>query len=255
MNKYELYNLDCLNLSTEPVDLVYLDPPYSCESEDTYYGVGSNFDEFISYMADRLNHIKKLMKKDSNIVIHMDYKAIHYIKIEMDKIFGRDNFRNEIIWGFSNPASAKRWLPRKHHTILWYGIGDYIFNQPRIPYKTKMNVGGSTAWSKKKIPWEEYEKKGKLLEDWWVDIPAICRNEPEKNGYATQKPNKLMERVVTTWSNRESRVLDPFCGSGSFLEAALINERFPIGSDKSSEAITISKKRLDLVKQSVLNII
>jgi DNA modification methylase len=246
--KYELHNTDCLGLVTEPVDLVYLDPPYSCESEDEYYGVGSSFDEFVSYMADRLNAIKKLMKKDSNIVVHMDYKAIHYVKVSMDKIFGRDSFRNEIIWGFSNPASAKRWLPRKHHTILWYGLGEYVFNQPRVPYKTKMNVGGAAAWSKEKIPWEHYEQRGKLLEDWWVDIPAICRNEPEKNGYATQKPLKLMERVVTIWSNPGDRVLDPFCGSGSFLEAALAAKRFPVGSDKNPKAIALAKQRLDVVK-------
>lgn len=250
--KYELFNTDCINLTTDLVDLVYLDPPYSSVSEDSYYGVGDTFEDFIKYINDRLEVINKLMKPNSNILIHMDYKAIHYVKVCMDKIFGRNNFRNEIIWGFSNPTSVKRWLPRKHHTILWYGMGEYTFNQPRVPYKTKMNVGGSSAWSKDKIPWEYYEKKGKLLEDWWVDIPAICRNEPEKNGYATQKPLKLMERIVSTWSNTGDRVLDPFCGSGSFLEAALLAKRFPVGSDKNSEAISIAKNRLDSINNIFL---
>jgi DNA modification methylase len=235
-------------LKTDPVDLVYLDPPYSSEEEDEYYGVGKTFDDFLYYMESRLGHIKKFMKPDANILVHMDYKAIHYIKVAMDEIFGRENFRNEIIWCFSNPASVKRWLPRKHNTILWYGIGNYTFNPPRIPYKTKMNVGGDAAWSKEKIPWEHYEKKGKLLEDWWIDIPALCRNEPEKTGYATQKPFKLMERIVEVFSNPGDRVLDPFCGSGSTLEAAILRDRFPVGCDKNEEAIKIAKKRLDATK-------
>lgn len=248
---YDLHNIDCKDLLIDPVSLVYLDPPYSCESEDSYYGVGSNLQEFVDYMVERFISIKKNMTKDSNILCHMDWKAIHYIKVAMDTVFGRENFRNEIIWCFSNPASTKRWLPRKHNTILWYGMGDYVFNPPRVPYKTKMNVGGDSAWSKEKIPWEQYEKKGKLLEDWWVDLPAICRNEPEKNGYATQKSLKLMTRVVEIWSNPGDRILDPFCGSGSFLEAGACLDRVVIGSDKSSSAIEIAKNRLELLKDNI----
>lgn len=250
---YELQVTDCKDLVTEPVSLVYLDPPYSCESEDVYYGVGETFDGFLTYMKDRLLNIKKLMAKDSNILVHMDGKAIHYIKVIMDELFGRDNFRNEIIWCFSNPANAKRWLPRKHNTILWYGMGNYVFNQPRIPYKTKMHVGGDSAWSKEKIPWEHYEKKGKMLEDWWIDIPALCRNEPEKTGYDTQKPLKLMQRVIEVWSNPQERVLDPFCGSGSFLEAGAILNRAVVGSDKNSKAIEIAKTRLEGLKSNIFS--
>lgn len=251
--RYELYNVDCRDLVIDPVSLVYMDPPYSSETEDIYYGVGATFQDFLDYMKERLVNVKSIMSKDSNILVHMDYKAIHYVKVMMDELFGRDNFRNEIIWGFSNPASAKRWLPRKHNTILWYGMGEYVFNQPRIPYKTKMNVGGDTAWSKEKIPWEKYEQRGKLLEDWWIDIPAICRNEPEKTGYATQKPLKLMQRIVETWSNPNERILDPFCGSGSFLEAGTILDRFVIGSDKSPKAIELSKSRLEDLKANIFS--
>jgi len=251
--KYELHNLDCKDLVTDPVSLVYMDPPYSCLSEDIYYGVGDTLDEFVEYMKVRLTNIKSIMAKNSNILVHMDYKAIHYIKVMMDELFGRDNFRNEIIWCFSNPASTKRWLPRKHNTILWYGMGDYSFNQPRIPYKTKMNVGGDSAWSKEKIPWEHYEKKGKLLEDWWIDIPAICRNEPEKNGYATQKPFQLMKRIVDTWSNEGDRILDPFCGSGSLLEAGASIGRIAVGSDKNPAAIEIAKTRLESLKNNIFS--
>jgi DNA modification methylase len=244
MNKYELHLTDCKDLVIDPVDLIYLDPPYSSKKEDEYYGEGETLDEFLAYMKERLENLQKLMKPSANILVHVDYKAVHYLKVMMDGMFGRDSFKNEIIWCFSNPASAKKWLPRKHNTILWYGVGDYIFNQPRIPYKTKMNVGGAAAWSKEKIPWEKYEQKGKLLEDWWTDIPALCRNEPEKTGYATQKPRKLMQRVVEIWSNAESRILDPFCGSGSLIETGVSLGRYSIGSDKSKQAIDIAQERV-----------
>jgi adenine-specific DNA-methyltransferase len=242
--KYDLKLADCLELQdSEGFSLIYLDPPYSFASEDSYYGVGDNLHDYLSYMMDRLQHLKTMMLPDSNIIVHVDSKCVHNLKVMMDSIFGRENFRNDIVWCFSNPASSKRWLPRKHQNLLWYGQGDYAYNEQRIPYKTKMNVGGKTAWSKEKKDWEEYEAKGKILEDWWTDIPAICRNEPEKNGYATQKPLALMNRVVKLWSNEGDRVLDPFMGSGSFIESALRLGRFPVGCDKASEAVGIVEER------------
>lgn len=246
MNNYELHNTDCLNLSTTPVDLVYLDPPYSCKSEDSYYGVEQNIEDFVSYMRNRLQLLSTLMKPDANILVHMDYKAVHYIKVEMDKIFGRDNFRNEIIWCYSNPSQNTRYLPRKHNTILWYGMGKYTFNSPRIPYTSSLKVGGKTGW-KQSTDTTSYLEKGKLLEDWWTDIPALCRNEPEKTGYATQKPNKLMQRIVEVYSNEGDRVLDPFCGSGSTLEACARLGRFPVGCDINPAAIELSRSRLDCI--------
>ncbi len=249
MNKYELYNIDCINLSVKNISLVYLDPPYSCKEEDAYYGKESSFDGFINYIVDRLKIIKDCILPDSNVFIHMDYKAIHYIKVEMDKIFGRKNFQNEIIWCFTNPGSPSKWLPRKHQTILWYGMGDYYFNLPRISYTSKLNVGGKTSWSKEKKPVENYYGKGKPLEDWWIDVPAICRNESEKVGYATQKPNKLMTRIIENWSREGDRVLDPFCGSGSFLANAVKLNRYAIGCDENPTAIEITKNRIEKNKQ------
>mgnify|MGYP001372106973 CR=1 FL=1 len=242
--KYDLHVKDCLELrDSEGFSLIYMDPPYSYKGEDTYYGVGDNLHDYLDFMSDRLRVMQELMLPDANIVVHVDYKCVHNLRVLMDSIFGRENFRNEIIWGFSNPASSKKWLPRKHQNLLWYGIGNYTYNEQRVPYKTKMNVGGKTAWSKEKIPWEEYEAKGKILEDWWMDIPAICRNEPEKTGYATQKPLDLMKRVVQLWSNDGDRVCDPFMGSGSFIEAAMRLGRHPVGCDISNEAAGIAEER------------
>lgn len=244
MSNYSLYCCDCLKYDAEKFSLIYLDPPYSFKGEDTYYGVGDTFHEYLSFMHERLLHLKTLLLTDSNIVVHVDYKASANLRVMMDSIFGRENFQNEIIWCFSNPSVVKRHLPRKHNSLLWYGFNNYTFNQERVPYKTKMNVGGKAAWSKEKIPWEHYKEKGKLLEDWWTDIPALCRNEPEKTGWATQKPLKLMRRVLSLWSNEGQNVMDPFMGSGSFVEAAMKMNRRAVGVDSNEKAVQIAEKRL-----------
>jgi DNA modification methylase len=227
------------------IRLVYLDPPYGSKQEDTYYGIGETFDEYLEYMRLRLNSIKATLHPDgANVLIHLDYKAVHYVKVLADKIFGRDNFQNEIIWCYASPSVAKSRLPRKHDTILCYGIGSYPFNQPLTPYVGKLKVGGKTAW-KQDADEKEYLAKGKKLEDWWTDIPSLCRNEPEKVGYPTQKPRKLMDRIVTTYSDPGHATLDPFCGSGSFIESAIANGRLATGVDVSADAIAKVTKRID----------
>lgn len=242
---YTLYHRDCLDMtSVANVRLVYLDPPYSCEGEDQFYPVGETFEEYLDYMEARLKSIKTVLHPEgANVVLHLDQKASHYLKVRGDQIFGRDNFRNEIAWCYSSPSVAKRWLPKKHDTLLWWGIGEYPFNQIRVPYTGKLKVGGKTAWAPDKDT-EEYLKKGKLLEDWWQDIPSLCRNEPEKQGYKTQKPLALMKRVVEAFSNEGDMVCDPFMGSGSLLEAALELKREAIGMDISAEAVELVQKRL-----------
>ena len=243
----ELFERDCLDMTgIENVQLVYLDPPYSCKSEDQYYGVGDSFEDYLTFIKERLTSIKKALDPaGSNVLIHLDAKAVHYVKVNADAIFGRDNFQNEIIWCYSNPSSVKSHLPRKHDTILWYGMGKRAFNQPLIPYEGKLSIGGKTSWNPDAKK-EDYLKKGKKLEDWWNDIPSLCRNEKEKLSYATQKPMALMNRIIETFSNPGDLVMDPFCGSGSFLDAANKLGRNCIGFDISDRAIAIAKKRLGI---------
>lgn len=240
---YKLINSDCLNVDLENVSLVYLDPPYAHKSEDNYYGVGNSRKEYLDFMRERLVKVKTWLAKDANIVLHIDWKNVHYLKIVSDDIFGENNFRNEISWCYSGPSVAKRWFPKKHDQILWYGIGDYTFNQQRIPYAKGLRVGGSTGWSEKKDT-TEYLERGKLLEDWWCDIPALMRNESERTGYLTQKPLKLLTRIIDTFSKPGDMVVDPMCGSGTTLVAAVKSGRNTIGCDINEKAIEIAKTRL-----------
>src|SRR5271170_5061743 len=101
--QYKLYQRDCIDLKNIPellsgkIRLAYMDPPYSCKAEDKYYGVGTTFEEYLDYMKARLISINKVIDPfGSNVLIHLDQKAVHYVKVIADGIFGRDNFQNEI---------------------------------------------------------------------------------------------------------------------------------------------------------------
>lgn len=244
--KPTLYHADCISVDEKDISLIYTDPPYSSKQEDQFYGTGDTFEQYLEFMEARLSHLKKCLKPEgSNILVHLDQKAVHYVKVMMDTIFGRKNFRNEIIWCYSSPSVATRWLPKKHDLILHFSVGEkYTFNQPFVPYTAKLTVGGKTAWNPD-VKAEDYIDKGKRLEDWWVDVASLCRNEKERLGYKTQKPLKLMERIVNTFSNLGDKVYDPFCGSGSLLHAAAKLGRVPVGADISPEAIEITNRRLE----------
>ncbi len=242
---FEVHNIDCLELAVAPasVDTIYLDPPYGPEKEDTYYGVGDGEDGYLDYMRVRLERLSEFLKSDGNLLIHIDYKYAHYLKVCADRIFGRKNFRNEIIWAYSSPSVAKRFMPRKHDTILWYGRGDYVYNPERVPYADGLAVGGETSWAGEKKDTSDYIDRGKLLPDWWTDIPSLCRNEKERRSYKTQKPIKLLLRIVKMFSNEGQTIMDPFCGSGTTIEAAVQLGRYGVGADISAEACEITRLR------------
>lgn len=238
----DLHNVDCLILNPlllKDCRLLYIDPPYGPKGEDKFYGMGDNLEEYIELLVSRLKHLTSYMV-DFNIVVHVDWKCGHYVKVEMDKLFGRKNFKNEIVWGYSGPSVCKKHFPRKHDVLYWYGVGNNVFNTCRIPYNAKLKVGGKTGWSSDKDT-SEYLQRGKLIEDWWIDIPALVRNEKEKRGYKTQKPKKLLDRLMLSLSNEGDLVCDPMLGSGTTLLSAHANNRKFIGCDNSLEAIQLCR--------------
>lgn len=249
---YKIINSDCINVELQDIDLIYLDPPFNGTKDgtnsDSWFGIEGNFENYLTYMEERIQHFHNWLAPTGNFIIHADYKAIHYLKIICDRIFNRENFRNEIVWCYSNPSSVKSHLPRKHDNLLWYSKSNqYTFNQEYTAYQGKLNVGGKSGWKEKQNV-SEYLEGGKKLEDWWIDMPALCRNEKERVGWKTQKPLKLMERIIKMFSREEETVCDPFCGSGSLLHAAILNRRNAIGVDISEEAIKIVTERLNSLK-------
>jgi site-specific DNA-methyltransferase (adenine-specific) len=234
-------NLEILkSLPSEKFSLIYIDPPYGVGKIFTSHN--GSFDdkvqgeEFIDWIKPRIEEAYRVLKPDGSFFIHMDYREIHYVKVLCDKIFGRDNFINEIIWSYDYGGRSKRKWSAKHDNILWYAKNhkNYTFNfgdMDRIPYMAPGLVGPEKA-AIGKTP----------TSCWWMTI--VPTQSKERLGYPTQKPMKLLERIVKIHSNENEEILDFFAGSGTTGDAALKNKRKITLIDQNPQSIEIIKKRL-----------
>ncbi len=202
------------------------------------------YDNFTQFLEPRLREAYRLLSDDGSLFLHLDYREVHYAKVLLDEIFGRDNFLNEIIWAYDYGARAKNRWPAKHDNILWYAKDPerYIFNYhqiDRIPYMAPDLVGPEKA------------ARGKTPTDvWWQTV--VPTNGKEKTGYPTQKPIKLLERIVRVHSNAGDTVLDFFAGSGTTGEAAARLGRGFVLVDEGLEACRIMARRLDAWKPRLI---
>ena len=245
------------------VNLIYVDPPFNTgkrqartrlrtvrsENGDrkgfqgqrystTVLGSRAFHDQFENYLAflePRLREAHRVLAPDGSLYFHVDYREVHYCKILLDEIFGRDNFLNEIIWAYDYGGRAKDRWPAKHDNILLYVKDNkhYTFNVgdiERIPYMAPGLVG------------EEKAARGKLPTDtWWHTI--VSPTGKEKTGYPTQKPLGILRRILTASSNPGDLVLDFFAGSGTTGAAALELGRHFLIVDNNEEAIEVMKER------------
>lgn len=248
---------------SESIDLIYIDPPFNTGriqsrkrfktvqdefgdrvgfagrtyksevlSENGYMDV---FDDYIAFLQPRLQEAWRVLKPNGSLYFHIDYREVHYCKVMLDQIFGRENFLNEIIWAYDYGGRAKDRWPAKHDDILYYAKDrqNYTFNREaidRIPYMAPGLV------SKEKVA------RGKLPTDtWWHTI--VGTNSKEKTGYPTQKPLAIIERILNASSNPGDLVLDFFAGSGTIGAACLKLDRRFILVDNNPQSIEIMKKR------------
>ena len=189
---------------------------------------GNDMGAFLCFMAVRLLEMKRILKDTGSIYLHCDPTASHYLKMVMDAIFGKKNFRNELIWWYSwGVHTAKHWN-KKHDVILYYAKdAKKVFfdgNRVRVPYRQSSGMTTDPKWNK------SYNEDGKLPED-VLDIATINAMSKERTGYPTQKPLELYRRIIKASSNAEDMVLDPFCGCATTLVAAEQLERHWIGID------------------------
>jgi site-specific DNA-methyltransferase (adenine-specific) len=251
------------SLPSESIDLIYIDPPFNtgkqqartqiktvCSTEGDRTGFsgrryetvklgsrayGDQFDDYLAFLEPRLVEARRLLKPDGSLYFHIDYREVHYCKILLDGIFGRESFLNEIIWAYDYGARTKKKWPPKHDNILWYARDPrkYTYNVDaidRIPYMAPGLVGPEKA------------ARGKLPTDtWWATI--VPTNSKEKTGYPTQKPLSILNRIITASSNPGECVLDFFAGSGSTGAACLKLGRRFILVDNNPEAIEVMAKR------------
>ena len=277
-------------MNSASVDLIYLDPPFNsnanyaapigsksagAEFKDTWtlddvdnawldlietkypalnrviHAAMTNSDKsYLIYMAARLLEMKRILKDTGSIYLHCDPTMSHYLKLVMDAVFGKVNFRNEIVWCYTGPGSPKmRQFNRKHDILLWYSKSDkWAFNKDavRIPHK-KLNTNRKGAMVAKALTPEErdaYLRRGKVPETWWAEFSPVGRIKTERVGYPTQKPLALLERIIKASSNKDEVVFDPFCGCATTLVAADRLQREWIGIDISEKAAELVVERI-----------
>lgn len=256
-------------IPSESVNLVYFDPPFfsqkkhSLTSRDDgklyeFDDIFSTKEEYLSLINNVLVESKRILKNDGSIFLHCDRYASHYLRVELDKVFTENNFQSEIIWTYKRWSNSKKGLLNAHQNIYFYSKSkDFKFNQFYTNYSPSTNIDQilqeRARNSKGKSEYRKdsngnvvqvKNKKGVPLSDVW-EIPYLNPKAKERCGYPTQKPVKLLQRIIELSTDENDIVLDPFCGSGTTCVAAKSLNRKFIGIDKNPEAITLSKKRLE----------
>ncbi|GAA1670879.1 hypothetical protein GCM10010977_15840 [Citricoccus zhacaiensis] len=246
--------------------LVYLDPPFNTgrtqrrqqmsmvraaaeesdrvgfggQSYRTIKGALASYDDafadYWEFLEPRLREAWRLLSDDGTLYLHLDYREVHYAKVMLDAIFGRECFLNEIIWAYDFGGRSKRRWPSKHDTILVY-VKDpdgYWFDSEEVDREPYMAPGLVTP---------EKVARGKLPTDvWWHTI--VSPTGKEKTGYPTQKPLGLLKRMVAASSRRDDWVLDFFAGSGTLGAAAAALQRRFVLVDQNPEALEVMRRRL-----------
>ena len=212
---------------------------------------GDDMGAFLCWMAVRVLEMHRVLKPTGSIYLHCDPTASHYLKAMMDAIFGRKQFRNEIVWGYpASPSAAKRDFPRKHDTILRYSKGqEWTFNGDavRVPYadssmhRIQYAANASTVMRGETI---KLHGKGKIPPTVWTDIQQSYRYRSEHTSYPTQKPLALYKRMIEASSNPGDMVLDPFAGCATTCVAAEQLGRQWIGIDIREESGDVILDRL-----------
>ncbi|HUT59492.1 MAG TPA: site-specific DNA-methyltransferase [Phycisphaerae bacterium] len=253
------------SMDRESFDLIYVDPPFNTgrrqtrtrirtvHDEDEGDRVGfagkryrtvrlgsqsfeDRFDDFLDFLAPRLRAAYRLLKPAGAFFLHLDYREVHYAKVLLDDIFGRESFMNEIIWAYDYGARSSRRWSAKHDNILWYAKdpASYTFNfheMDRIPYMAPGLAGPEKA------------ARGKTPTDvWWHTI--VSPNGREKTGYPTQKPVGIIERIVKVHSNPGGSLLDFFAGSGTLGEVGARLGRSVVLIDNNPQAVQVMAGRL-----------
>ena len=182
---------------------------------------------YLVYMAVRLLEMHRILKPTGSIYLHCDPTMNAWLRIVLDTIFGKDNFRNEIVWWYGLGGSSNRMYSRKHDVIYFYALQNYYFDKPQEPATSQMLEG-----------------KMKGVSDVWK-IPTLNNMAKERTGYPTQKPLAVLNRIIKASSNKGDWVLDPFCGCATTCVAAHLLGRKWIGIDVSPAAEILVRKRID----------
>ena len=298
-------------INSECIDLIYLDPPFNsnanyaapigsqaagAEFKDTWTlndvdvawldlieakhravnrviqaAMTDSDKSYLIYMATRLLEMHRILSDTGNIYLHCDPTMSHYLKLLMDAIFGRKNFRNEIVWCYKDIGSRNtKYFKKKHDIILYYSKSKtwthniqrgeisestkkrykkYFDSNGQITYASLQKTNPGVFKNLKGIPqdlndvWLD-KKKGAQLLDWWQDISPLKKGFNEATSYPTQKPLKMLERIIEASSDKDDIVFDPFCGCATTCVAADRLQRNWVGIDISPKAVELVIERI-----------
>lgn len=225
------------------IDFLYVDPPFNTgktqasparagargRADDAAYAdAWATMGDYIAWLRERLDATLPAMKRSGVVAVHCDFRACHHIRLMLDELQGEANFVNHLIWSYGLGGSSPRRFARKHDDILVYAIdaARYHFEPPMVP-ATSQRLRG------------ELKKATDVL-----DIPSLNNMAAERTGYPTQKPLELLTLLVGAFAPAGGTVLDPCCGSGSTIEAAVRLGRDAIGVDQNPRAVEIATARL-----------
>lgn len=260
------------------VKMIYIDPPYNTGNDSFAYNDTFNHSTWLTFMRNRLEIAKDLLADDGSIFVQLDWNEVHYCKVLMDEIFGRNCFRNEIIWCYNGPGSPNmKQLNRKHDNILWYSKNSekWIFNGDAIRMESEVHQGGFNGEMNADVS-NDYTEKGKIPEDWWTlfhttedlekELRQLYDNETyikdadwfkaavaariridgkKRTGYLTEKPYRLLERLIKQSTNENDLIIDFFAGSGTTgYVANYLNRKF-ILVEQLDDTISLIKKRFE----------
>ena len=241
------------------VKLIYIDPPYNTGNDSFGYNDSFNHSTWLTFMRNRLEIARELLTSDGSIYIQLDYNEVHYGKVLMDEIFGRENFQREVIWDISVLSGyktlTKNWI-RGHETILFYSkTSDFYFNKLTVPHdekylarfdKTDENGERYFDGRGKRRYLRDVIKKGKAIGDVWSDIMSFQQRptSKEKLDFDTQKTEALLERIIRSATQEGDLVLDCFSGSGTTASVSHKLKRRWITIEQLEDQINILLKRL-----------
>lgn len=283
--KRRVVNGDCLDRVAELVErygrfeLIYVDPPFNAggtrrardsagsraDGTSAYVDFWGGLDGFVEMLRPRLEVLRDALDDMGSLWLHLDYRAIHDVKVALDQVFGRKAFAGEIIWVPGNGGKRRSGPSVTHQTILIYKRGTHMvwngedptlrepFSETSLRMHFNRRDDEGRHYRERIIngkAYRYYADVGRRLGSVWTDCPAMTANTPltdETTGYPTQKPESLLERVVRAASTERGGVLDPMCGSGTTLAVAARLGRQFAGCDRSELACRISRQRVERV--------
>jgi DNA modification methylase len=243
------------------LDAIYIDPPFGTgvaqrSRGQRYADRADDPAAFVAWLGPLLADSRRALASTGSLFVHLDYRAVHYVKVELDRLFGRDRFVNEIVWCYAVGGKSRRGFGRKHDTILWYARGaDWAFypDAVRIPrragshMRVVVDAGRAVQEKTDRKTGRVYRypvHAGKVPEDWWTDVETLNHSDKERVDWPSQKPERLVERMVAAVTRPGDRVADWFVGSGTTAAVAQRTGRRFVAVDREAAAIAVCTKRL-----------